>query len=273
MFRYFVESIPFYGVAVLCWDHPEVQKIAKQIIDRRVITYGLDPGADVSCDNMKLSTTGATFDVIFSENIIPKYNLQKKIWKNFSQSMYGEHNVQNILAAIAVGLELNIPDDIMRIAVGSFMGVKRRFTCVGHVNGAAIIDDYAHHPVEITAVLKAARISCEGKVFAVMQPHRHTRLESFLNEFVRALELSDCVFIAPIYSAGERNNGIDHFTLLNRLKENAVVKSEFVADVQCLAAVITKLVQAGDLVIFMGAGDKTNWARELSNLCIGNLER
>ncbi|MDR3155949.1 MAG: UDP-N-acetylmuramate--L-alanine ligase [Holosporaceae bacterium] len=272
MFRYFVESIPFYGVAILCWDHPEVQKIAKQIIDRKIITYGLDREADVSCSNVKLSTSGAIFDVIFSQNIVQKYNLQSQVWKNFSQSMYGEHNVQNVLAAISVGLELNISEDIMRIAVGSFMGVKRRFTCVGSVNGASIIDDYAHHPVEIRAVLRAARVSCEGKIFAIIQPHRHTRLESFLHEFADALELGDYVFVAPIYSAGEQNNGVDHFTLLEKIQENAVVKSEFVADVQSLAKKIVDQVTAGDFIVFLGAGDITNWAHELANICSGNLK-
>jgi UDP-N-acetylmuramate--alanine ligase len=272
MFRYFIESIPFYGAAVLCWDHPEVRKIAKQIIDRKIITYGLDREADVSCENMKLSTAGATFDVVFSQNIGQKYGLQSQVWENFSHSMHGEHNVQNVLAAIAVGLELNISEDIMRIAIGSFMGVKRRFTCVGSVNGATIIDDYAHHPVEITAVLKAARTSCEGKIFAVMQPHRYTRLESFLGEFARALELSDYVFVAPIYSAGEKNNGVDHFTLLKKLDENAAVKSEFMADVSSLAKRISTMAIAGDFIIFLGAGDITNWAHELSNACSRDLK-
>ncbi|MDR1375755.1 MAG: UDP-N-acetylmuramate--L-alanine ligase [Holosporaceae bacterium] len=267
-FKQFVENIPFYGAAVLCIDHPEVKKIAHEMVDRHTITYGLSKDADVSCENVALSDKGAELDLLFSENIQKKFAIiDTESWKKFFLPMFGMHNVQNALAAIAVGLELNISLDDMRVALGSFMGVKRRFTKVANVNGAEIIDDYAHHPVEIAAVLNAAKRSCcGGKVYAVMQPHRHTRLKNFLDDFAKALELSDYVFVAPIYSAGEKNNGVDHFSLLKRLEENAVVPADFVADLPTLKDKIAKKIHSGDLVIFLGAGDITQWAHKFSDV-------
>ena len=140
------------------------------------------------------------------------------------------------------------------------MGVKRRFTRVAEINGIAVIDDYAHHPVEIAAVLNAARTSCKGRIYAVMQPHRHTRLKNFLGDFAKVMELSGYAFIAPIYSAGEANNDVDHFTLLKKVQENGVVKAEFVQDVQTLVGKISDMLRPGDFVIFLGAGDITQWA-------------
>ena len=162
LFAAFIENIPFYGASVLCIDHPEVNKIAQKITDRKIITYGIKKHADIFATNIVLSENGSEFDIIFSENIINKCNITPT-WKRFSLPMFGEHNVQNALAAIAVGLQLGISEENMRIALGSFMGVKRRFTKVADVNGVMIIDDYAHHPVEIESVLKAARTTCKGK--------------------------------------------------------------------------------------------------------------
>lgn len=265
LFVRFIENIPFYGTAVLCLDHPEVAKIIAKTLDRKIITYGLDRKADVSCENMKLNAHGAEFDVIFSDNIVEKYGVAK-VWKNFSSNMYGSHNVQNSLAAISVGLELHISEENMRAALNAFMGVKRRFTQVANVNGVEIIDDYGHHPVEISAVLKAARNSCEGKIYAVIQPHRYTRLKNFLTDFARCLELSDMALVTPIYSAGEPNNGIDHFSLLKVLHENGKIKSDFAQDVQTLKLKIESLLKPGDMVVFLGAGDITRWAYEFADL-------
>ena len=223
LFAAFIENIPFYGASVLCVDHPEVNKIAQKITDRKIITYGIKKQADIFATNIILSDNGSEFDIIFSENIINKCNITSE-WKRFSLPMFGEHNVQNALVAIAVGLQLGISEENMRIALGSFMGVKRRFTKVADVNGVMIIDDYAHHPVEIESVLKAARTTCKGKIFAVMQPHRYTRLHNFLNEFAKVLELSDRVFITPIYTAREEYNGVDHNTLLQKIKENGKIE-------------------------------------------------
>jgi UDP-N-acetylmuramate--alanine ligase len=270
MFAEFVENIPFYGAAVLCVDHPEVEKISKQIIDRKIITYGLSAEkADVSCENMKLSQRGAEFDIVFSKDAVKKHDLSKNKWEKFALNMFGAHNVQNALAAVAVGLELDASEDDMRVALGSFAGVKRRFTKAGEANGVTIVDDYAHHPVEIEAVFKAARDACDGRIFAVIQPHRHTRLKNFLSDFAKVLEQSDRVFVAPIYSAGEENNGTDHFSLLNLLNENGAVKADFAQDLSALGAKINEEASSGDFVIFLGAGDITQWAYGLADELVG----
>lgn len=271
LFMQFVENIPFYGTAILCIDHPEVEKIANNTTDRAIITYGLSQTADVSCENINISQNGSGFDIIFSEKIMGKYGIKHKSWKNFSLSMFGKHNVQNALAAVSVALELNISEENMRIALGSFMGVKRRFTKVADVNGITIIDDYAHHPVEIEAVLKAAKSWCTGKIFAVMQAHRHTRLANFLNDFAKSLELSDYVFITPIYSAGEKNNDVDHFSLLKKIHENGAVQADFVQDIQTLKEKISGTMSSGDFIIFLGAGDITQWAYNFANLLEQNI--
>ena len=265
LFTKFVENIPFYGVGILCIDHPEVAKIAAETQDRKIITYGFDRDADISCANVKLTGYGVQFDVVFSQNIIEKYNVDK-VWEGFSLNIFGKHNVQNSLAAIAVGLELRISEENMKMALGSFMGVKRRFTKVADINGVTIIDDYAHHPVEISAVLKAARSVCKGKIIAVMQPHRHSRLKNFLPEFAKCLELSDYCFVLPIYSAGEQNNGVDHFSLLKVLNENKKVPSDFAQDIQTLKSKISDMLASEDFVVFLGAGDITHWAYQLADL-------
>jgi len=265
LFTTFVENIPFYGVGVLCIDHPEVAKVAAETQDRKIVTYGCDPRADVSCTNVKLTEHGAQFDVVFSQNMMSKYNINK-VWEGFSLNIFGKHNVQNSLAAIAVGLELRISKENMKIALGSFMGVKRRFTKVAKIDEVTIIDDYAHHPVEISAVLEAARGVCKGKIVAVMQPHRYSRLKNFLPEFAKCLELSDYCFVVPIYSAGEQNNGVDHFSLLRALNENGKIAADFAQDVQTLKSKISDILAPGDFVVFLGAGDITRWAYQLADL-------
>jgi UDP-N-acetylmuramate--alanine ligase len=271
MFVKFIKNIPFYGSAVLCIDHPEVKKIAESVIDRRLITYGFSRNADVSCENIQLSSRGAEFDIVFSPNILDRYGIDNS-WKRFHLPMFGKHNVQNALAAVAVGLEFGISEETMRVALGSFMGVNRRFTRVADVGGVAIVDDYAHHPVEIEAVLRAARSFCTGKIYAVMQPHRYTRLTNFLPEFAKVLELSDAAFITTVYSAQEQYNGIDHFSLLRRIKENGVLAADFVTDIADLKNKIAPLLQNGDFVIFLGAGDITQWAYAFANLLASTHE-
>jgi UDP-N-acetylmuramate--alanine ligase len=265
LFTQFVENIPFYGVGVLCIDHPEVAKVATETQDRKIITYGFDRTADVSCTNIKLTNYGSQFDVVFSQNIIEKYNVNK-VWEGFALNIFGKHNIQNSLAAIAVGLELRISEENMKMALGSFMGVKRRFTKVADINDVTIIDDYAHHPVEISAVLKAARSVCKGKIIAVMQPHRHSRLKNFLPEFAKSLELSDYCFVLPIYSAGEQNNGVDHFSLLKVLNGNKKIPADFAQDVQTLKLKISDILAPEDFVVFLGAGDVTRWAYQFADL-------
>lgn len=267
LFSKFVENIPFYGVGILCIDHPEVAKIASKTLDRKVITYGFNEKADVSCPRMELTDDGVKFDVKFSKSIMEKYGVNE-VWSGFSSNIYGKHNVQNALAAICAGLELRISEDNMKIALSSFMGVKRRFTKVAEINGVTIIDDYGHHPVEIASVLEAARNSCKGKIYAVIQPHRYTRLKNFLPDFAKCLELSDYVFVTPIYSAGEQNNGIDHFSLLRALKENSKVPADFAQDVDTLKSKIAAMLNPSDMVIFLGAGDITQWAYKFADLLV-----
>jgi UDP-N-acetylmuramate--alanine ligase len=266
LFVKFIENIPFYGAAVLCVDHPEVEKIARKIVDRRIISYGLSAKeANVSCKNIVLSSHGVKFDVVFSKDTVKRYKLGEDTWKDFTLSMLGAHNVQNALAAISVGLELSISEEDIRVAFGSFMGVKRRFTTVADINGVKIIDDYAHHPVEIEAVFRAARSACDTKIFAVIQPHRYTRLRNFLQDFAKVLELSDHVFVTPIYSAGEENNGVDHFSLLNLLNEKGMVEADFAEDATTLKEKIQHKIQSGDFIVFLGAGDITHWAYALAD--------
>jgi UDP-N-acetylmuramate--alanine ligase len=273
LFVKFVENIPFYGAGILCIDHPEVKKISESIVDRRIITYGFSEEAGISCEEVVLSARGAEFTVVFCDEIAEKYNIgPEKRWKDFYLPMFGRHNVQNALAAIAVGLEFNVSIEDMKMSLGSFMGVNRRFTKVADVNGVVVIDDYAHHPVEIASVLNAAKSVCAGKIFVVMQPHRYTRLANFLPDFAKVLELSDEAFIAPVYSAREPFNGIDHMSLLNKIRENGILTASPIKDVKDLCDKIIPQLTSGDFVIFLGAGDITNWAYEFADV-LNSLDR
>lgn len=264
-FLQFVENIPFYGAAILCIDHPEVAKVTESLLDRKIITYGFKSSADISCEDMTFLPHGIEFSVVFSEETSKKYDIPRK-WERITLNMFGAHNVQNALAAVGVALQLHISEDDVRAAFGSFMGVRRRFTEIAQINGVTIIDDYAHHPVEIAATLKTARSVCQGRILAVIQPHRYSRLHNFLCDFAKVLELSDQVYVTPIYAAGEQNNGTDHFTLLRELKESNAVPADFVHDVRNLYDKISKKVQGGDYVVFLGAGDVTRWASELAKI-------
>ena len=178
--------------------------------------------------------------------------------------MFGEHNVQNALSIVAVALELGISEEHVRVALESFRGVKRRFTKLVDWRGITVIDDYAHHPTEISAVIKAMRSLCKGKIIVVIQPHRYSRLRNFIDEFVTSLELSDYAFITPIYTAGEEPNGLDHFSLLNRLQDHNTTPAECVQDIDDLWEKIQPLLKENNSIIFMGAGDITNWAHKFS---------
>src|SRR5690348_9802330 len=214
-FESFVAAIPFYGVAVLCIDHPVVQGLIPKLSERRVVTYGFNPQADVRADAIALGANGAHFDAIVTDRrdgtgrTIPRLHLP----------MFGRHNVQNALAAVAVASELKLADDVVRKAFAGFKGVKRRFTKTGEWNGVTIIDDYAHHPVEIAAVLKAARGATQHSVIAVVQPHRYTRVKHLFEEFCTCFNDADVVLVADIYPAGEAPiPGIDRGALVAGLK-------------------------------------------------------
>jgi UDP-N-acetylmuramate--alanine ligase len=257
----FVENVPFYGLAVLCVDHPEVQNLLSRIRDRRVVTYGFSALADLRADNLTTGPDGTRFDVI----VLQRDGSRRTI-RAVHMPMPGRHNVQNSLAAIAVGLELGMPDATIANGFARFQGVKRRFTRVGEIDGTTFIDDYAHHPVEIRAVLSAAREATTGRVIAVVQPHRYTRLRDLMEDFQNAFNEADVVFVAPVYAAGEQPiEGVDAAALAEGLRAHGHRAVRTVADLDDLCGGLRDLAAAGDLVICMGAGDITKWAASLAD--------
>jgi len=255
----FVENVPFYGLAVLCVDHPEVQNIIGRIRDRRIVTYGFSALADVRADNVTPVPGGSRFDVLILDREGERRTLAVHI------PIPGRHNVQNALAAIAVALELGISDEAIVAGFERFEGVKRRFTKVGEADGAIVIDDYAHHPTEIRAVLAAAREGAEGRVIAVMQPHRYTRLQSLMDEFQNAFNDADVVFVTPVYAAGEEPiDGVDAGALVDGLRAHGHRMVRTVKNLDELCRELRDLAAEGDMVICMGAGDITKWAGALA---------
>jgi UDP-N-acetylmuramate--alanine ligase len=264
----FVENVPFYGLAVLCVDHPEVQNLLSRVRDRRVVTYGFSALADLRADNVMPEPGGTRFDAV----ILQRDGSRRTI-EGIRLPMPGRHNVQNALAAVAVAMELGIADDRIVEGFARFEGVKRRFTRVGEVGGAIIIDDYAHHPVEIRAVLSAARESVQsltedgsGRVIAVMQPHRYSRLQALMDDFQSAFNDADIVLVAPVYPAGEEPiQGVDSTALVDGLRAHGHRMVKPVADVDELASSLRDIAAAGDIVVCMGAGDITKWAVGLAD--------
>jgi UDP-N-acetylmuramate--alanine ligase len=255
----FIENVPFYGLAVLCVDHPEVQNILSRIRDRRVVTYGFSALADLRADNVTAVPGGSRFDAIVLER-----DGSRRTIEGIEMPMPGRHNVQNALAAIATAIELGMDDKTIVTGFERFDGVKRRFTRVGEANGAMIIDDYAHHPVEIRAVLSAAREGAEGRVIAVMQPHRYTRLEALMEDFQNAFNDADVVFVAPVYPAGEEPiEGVDSEALVEGLRAHGHRMARTVGSLDELCENLRDLAAEGDMIICMGAGDITKWAGAL----------
>jgi UDP-N-acetylmuramate--alanine ligase len=255
----FIENVPFYGLAVMCVDHPEVQGVLSRIRDRRIVTYGFSALADVRADNVTPVPGGSRFDAV----ILGKDGERRTI-EGVEVSMPGRHNVQNALAAIAVALELGLSDEAIARGFEKFDGVKRRFTRVGEVDGAIVIDDYAHHPTEIRAVLSAAREGAEGRVIAVMQPHRYTRLEALMDDFQNAFNDADVVFVTPVYPAGEEPiEGVDSATLAEGLRARGHRMVRAIDDLNQLSRDLRDLAADGDMIICMGAGDITKWAASL----------
>ena len=267
----FVENVPFYGLAVLCVDHPEVQNIIGRIRDRRIVTYGFSALADIRADNVTPVAGGTEFDAL----ILDKEGERRTV--HVHVPIPGRYNVQNALAAIAVALELGISDEAIVAGFERFEGVKRRFTKVGEADGAIVIDDYAHHPTEIRAVLAAAREGASslsstgdgsggGRVIAVMQPHRFTRLQSLMEEFQNCFNDADVVFVAPVYAAGEEPiEGVDANALVEGLRAHGHRMVRTVDDVEELCRELRDLAAEGDMVICMGAGDITKWAAALAD--------
>ena len=257
----FVENVPFYGAAMLCVDHPEVQSIIPRLRDRRVVTYGFAALADIRGENVVPIPGGNRFDV----SIRDRFGEIRMI-NGVELPMPGRHNVQNALAAIGVAAELGISDECILHGFEKFTGVKRRFTKVGEVEGVTIIDDYGHHPVEIKAVLSAAREGAEGRVIAIVQPHRFTRLNDLMEEFQGAFNDADIVMVAPVYSAGEEPiDGVDNAALAEGLKQRGHRAVCTVNDAADTARRLRDIAARGDIVICLGAGDITKWAAGLAD--------
>ena len=257
----FIENVPFYGLAVMCVDHPEVQGVLSRIRDRRVVTYGFSALADLRAENVTPVPGGTTFDVSVLEK-----DGSRRLIEQVHIPIPGRHNVLNALAAIAVAIELGIDDTRIVSGFARFDGVKRRFTKVGEVHGATVIDDYAHHPTEIRAVLSAAREGAEGRVIAVMQPHRFTRLEALMDEFQNAFNDADIVFLTPVYAAGEEPiEGVDSAALAEGLRARGHRMVKAVGGLDELCNELRDLAADGDMIICMGAGDITRWAGRLAD--------
>jgi UDP-N-acetylmuramate--alanine ligase len=258
----FVENIPFYGFAVLCVDHPEVQALIPRVADRRIITYGLGVNADVRGVNLKLDRGGAHFDVQL-EN---RATNQSRLIVDVNLPMFGQHNVQNALAAIAVATEMGLPDETIRRALADFSGVKRRFTKTGEAHGITVIDDYGHHPVEIAATLRAARQSYggSGRVIAVMQPHRYTRLAGLRDDFATCFGDADAVIIADVYAAGEAPiEGVNRDMLVGLVQRAGHRDVSALGAPAELPTMIWRAARPGDVVVCLGAGNITAWAHAL----------
>ena len=259
-FVQFIENVPFYGAALLCLDHPEVQGILPRVRDRRIVTYGFSAQADVRGVNVTPIPGGNRF-----EAIVRNRDGTTRSIEGIELPMPGRHNVQNALAAIGVALELGIPDETIQQGFAKFGGVKRRFTRVGEAKGAVIIDDYGHHPVEIRAVLAAAREGATGRVIAVMQPHRYSRLGGLMEEFQQAFNDADMVFVTPVYAAGEAPvEGVSAQALVDGIRSRGHRSAQTVADAASLAQTLAGIVQPGDQVVCLGAGDITKWAAGLA---------
>src|SRR5262245_49914646 len=259
-FRQFVENVPFYGFALMCTDHPEVQALVSRIEDRRVITYGENAQADVRFTRQRANGAGSLFDVVIRNRKTGK----ETTIGDLSLPMPGHHNVSNATAAIAVAHELGLSPDDIRKGLSSFGGVKRRFTPTGSWNGVQIFDDYGHHPVEIKAVLRAARDSCKGRVIAIAQPHRFTRLHDLFDEFSACFNDADTVMVAPVYPAGEDAiDGVNSEALARRIRAGGHRDARYIEGPQAIAPVVRDLAQPGDFVVFLGAGNITQWAYAL----------
>ncbi len=263
-FKTFIENLPFYGFGVVCIDHPEVQALRGRIEDRRLVTYGNNPQADVRFARVEAEGATSKFDVVIRD----RKTGETSEMTGLVLPMPGIHNVSNATAAIAVAHELGVGEEKIREGLLAFKGVKRRFTHTGSWNGVEIFDDYAHHPVEISAVLKAARTSVKsagkGKVIAIKQPHRYTRLESLFDEFGACFNDAQTVLLAPVYEAGEKPiEGINHETLASNMKSGGHRDVRVISGPEDIAPMIADVAEDGDFVVFLGAGNITAWAHAL----------
>ncbi|KQS55510.1 UDP-N-acetylmuramate--alanine ligase [Brevundimonas sp. Leaf363] len=253
----FVENIPFYGFAAVCLDHPEVQRLVSQIDNRRLVTYGVNPQAMVRAENCDMAADGCRFDVVIQNGETVRI-------EGLHLPMAGWHNVSNALAAIAVAHEMDVSGEAIKAGLAGFGGVKRRFTTTGVAHGVRIVDDYGHHPVEIAAVLKAARQVTAGRVIAVVQPHRYTRLRDLMEDFSTSFSDADAVLVADVYPAGEAPiEGVDKHALVEGIRRYGHRQVHPLENAAVLPRVIKDEAKEGDLVVLLGAGDITSWAYAL----------
>lgn len=269
-FKQFLDRVPFYGAAILCVDHPEVQGLIPDLVDRKVITYGLSPLADIQAFDIKSAQGGSQFNVRVRPGLLDHLPGKDTLTlDDVHLPLPGSHNIQNALAAIAVALQMRLDPEDIRRAFEDFKGVKRRFTRVGSFNGTALIDDYGHHPTEIAATLDAARDSFSGRIIAVVQPHRFSRLASLWDDFATSFNAADHVICTPVFAAGEEPiTGISHETLADRLRDfghRSVAVAETMEDI---ADQMAPVLRDGDCLIFLGAGSITKWAEAMPNLLI-----
>lgn len=263
-FKQFVESIPFYGFATLCIDHPEVQAMIGRITDRRIVTYGFSPQADVRAVNVRFDNRGAHYDILMAD----RARGESDIVAGVHLPMFGRHNVQNSLVVAAIAREMGFGADVIKRALGGFGGVKRRFTITGEAGGITVVDDYGHHPVEISAVLAAARLAVgdrpEAKVIAVVQPHRYTRLRDLFEDFCACFNDADTVIVADVYAAGESPiEGVSRDALVEGLRNRGHRRVLPLPAPEQLAGIIRQEAVPGDLVVCLGAGSITTWANAL----------
>jgi UDP-N-acetylmuramate--alanine ligase len=265
-FASFVGNIPFYGVAVLCIDHPVVQGLIPKLSERRIVTYGMSPQADIRAVDVAIGPKGARYDVVVADRL----KETSRVIAGIELPMFGQHNVQNSLAAIAVAVEMGLGDDVVRAALAGFKGVKRRFTKTGESHGVTVIDDYGHHPVEIAAVLRAARDAAAGSIIAVVQPHRYTRLHDLFAEFCTCFNDADAVLVAEVYAAGEQPIAtVNRDALVAGLRARGHRNAQALPSPGALAPMVRDMAKEGDFVVCLGAGSITNWAQSLP----GELDR
>jgi UDP-N-acetylmuramate--alanine ligase len=273
-FETFYSSIPFYGLAVTCIDHPVVAEMVERLElrrdGRRLLTYGTSATADLVLKSVRADGMGTVFDA----DLGPRVNGGARTLRGWSIPLLGHHNALNALAAIAVASEAGISDDVLRKALAGFSGVKRRFQLTGTWNGVAIYDDYGHHPVEIAAVLKAARSGARGRVVAIVEPHRYTRVRDLFQDFAACFKDADSVIVTPLYSAGEAPiDGIDHTSLAEAIRATGHAAVMTVGSEREIAATLKKFASAGDLVVCLGAGNSTEWAHALPGWLAGEPMR
>lgn len=256
----FIENVPFYGFAVMCIDHPEVQALMGRVSDRTLVTYGTNPQADISASNVRMDGAVTVFDVTVRD----RKSDVTAVLNGLRLAMPGHHNMLNALAAIAVAVRMGVSVEAIAKGLAEFGGVKRRFSLAGTWNDVAIYDDYGHHPVEISAVLQAARSACKGRIVAVVQPHRYTRLRDLFDEFCSCFNDADTVIVTPVYEAGEQPiDGVNRDTMVQGLLDRGHRNVLAMEGPEALAGMIADIVEPGDMVVCLGAGNITQWANAL----------